>query len=104
MCRASLCKAVTDQSRSSETGPQPQRNKTNHRCRSWVISGHSVMFGRMSALPPIADIGTQCRNVRFVPESDICSAAIGDLLEEAPSSFSPTIGEGCKAQAHSHHI
>jgi hypothetical protein len=25
----------------------------------------------MSALPPIADIGTQSRNVRFVPEADI---------------------------------
>src|SRR5215471_12350702 len=25
----------------------------------------------MSALPPIADIGTQSRNVRFVPKADI---------------------------------
>src|SRR5262249_10191067 len=25
----------------------------------------------MSALPPIADIGTQLRNVRFVPEADM---------------------------------
>jgi len=25
----------------------------------------------MSALPPKADIGTQSRNVRFVPEADI---------------------------------
>ena len=27
----------------------------------------------MSALPPIADIGTQSRNVRFVPKADIRS-------------------------------
>src|SRR6516162_8945121 len=29
----------------------------------------------MSALPPIADIGTQPRNVRFVPKADSCTAA-----------------------------
>jgi hypothetical protein len=29
----------------------------------------------MSALPPKADIGTQSRNVRFVPIADICTAA-----------------------------
>ena len=29
----------------------------------------------MSALPPKADIGTQSRDVRFVPEADSCSAA-----------------------------
>jgi hypothetical protein len=29
----------------------------------------------MSALPPKADIGTQSRNVRFVPQPDSCSAA-----------------------------
>ena len=28
-------------------------------------------FSRMSALPPKADIGTQPRDVRFVPEADI---------------------------------
>src|SRR5262249_14454353 len=28
-------------------------------------------LGSMSALPPKADIGTQSRNVRFVPEADI---------------------------------
>jgi len=27
----------------------------------------------MSALPPKADIGTQSRNVRFVPKAEICS-------------------------------
>ena len=29
----------------------------------------------MSALPPIADIGTQPRNVCFVPKADSCTAA-----------------------------
>ena len=29
----------------------------------------------MSALPPIANIGTRSWNVRFVPKADICSAA-----------------------------
>ena len=29
----------------------------------------------MSALPPKTDIGTQPRDVRFVPKADICSAA-----------------------------
>src|SRR5215469_5261842 len=30
----------------------------------------------MSALPPIADIGFQSRDVRFVPKADSCTAAI----------------------------
>ena len=29
----------------------------------------------MSALPPKADIGTQSRNVRFVPKADIAARA-----------------------------
>jgi hypothetical protein len=29
----------------------------------------------MSALPPKADIGTQSRDVRFVPKADSCTAA-----------------------------
>ena len=28
----------------------------------------------MSAIPPKADIGTQSRNVRFVPKADSCTA------------------------------
>src|SRR5262249_12963441 len=51
----------------------------------------------MSALPPKADIGTQSRNVRFVPGRDSCSAAkfihligdwgaIGWLVASRPSS------------------
>jgi hypothetical protein len=35
----------------------------------------------MSALPPIADIGTQPRNVRFVPIADIAKA--GGAFAEA---------------------
>ena len=30
----------------------------------------------MSALPPKADIGTQSRNVRFVPKADSCTAQL----------------------------
>src|SRR5215469_11253647 len=40
----------------------------------------------MSALPPKADIGTQSRNVRFVPKADSCTAANG------ASSFNQLIG------------
>src|SRR5690348_12833787 len=32
----------------------------------------------MSALPPKADIGTQPRDVRFVPQTDSCTAANSD--------------------------
>src|SRR5262249_62408473 len=40
------------------------------------LSGHATLRGNsghwgMSALPPKADIGTQERNVRFVPKADI---------------------------------
>jgi hypothetical protein len=35
----------------------------------------------MSALPPKADIGTQSRNVRFVPKADICGAAKRHLFD-----------------------
>src|SRR5215831_17059980 len=40
-------------------------------CLLWVISRHSLRFVRCPALPPKADIGTQSRNVRFVPKADI---------------------------------
>jgi hypothetical protein len=39
--------------------------------------GHKRTFREvetMSALPPKADIGTQSRNVRFVPKADIRAA------------------------------
>src|SRR5262249_19288180 len=35
----------------------------------------------MSALHPKADIGTQLRNVRFVPKADSCTAAILSLFD-----------------------
>ena len=35
----------------------------------------------MSALPPKADIGSQPRDVRFVPKADICAAAIFSLFD-----------------------
>jgi hypothetical protein len=45
----------------------------------------------MSALPPKADIGTQSRNVRFVPKADILRR-----IEERRSSIaSPTAQLGC---------
>jgi hypothetical protein len=34
----------------------------------------------MSALPPVADIGTQPRNVRFVPKADITTCYISTAL------------------------
>jgi len=40
--------------------------------------GHKRTLGHvrtMSALPPKADIGTQPRDVRFVPKADSCTAA-----------------------------
>src|SRR5262249_8502639 len=50
-------------------------------CRNLhLLSSRSVR--RMSALPPKADIGTQCRNVRFVPKADI---------KAPPSKFSESI-------------
>jgi len=36
----------------------------------------------MSALPPKADIGSQPRNVRFVPKADICDWPHRSLAEE----------------------
>ena len=35
----------------------------------------------MSALPPKADIGSACQNVRFVPIADSCSAANSCLFD-----------------------
>jgi len=41
-----------------------------------VTSGHSGVSGARPLYPQKADIGTQPRDVRFVPKADICSAAI----------------------------
>jgi hypothetical protein len=40
----------------------------------------------MSALPPKADIGTQSRNVRFVPKADIRSASFDRLVGDGEYS------------------
>jgi hypothetical protein len=53
----------------------------------------------MSAIPPKADIGERNWHVRFVPEADICGAAIhGDLLAHG-AEFLPAVSVGCKAWA-----
>ena len=52
----------------------------------------------MSALPPKADIGTQPRDVRFVPKADICTAANNRQSEMDPDKSS-LIREGRKASA-----
>jgi hypothetical protein len=44
-------------------------------------------LGSMSALPPKADIGTQPRDVRFVPKADSCSAAINAALGQVLPDF-----------------
>ena len=50
----------------------------------------------MSALPPKADIRTQTRDVRFVPEADICGAAShGDLLAHG-AEFLSAVSVGCE--------
>ena len=40
-------------------------------CPLWVKSRHSAATFVMSALPPKADIGSTCQDVRFVPKADI---------------------------------
>jgi hypothetical protein len=40
----------------------------------------------MSALPPKADIGTQSRDVRFVPKADIVGSAITGGLSRDESA------------------
>jgi hypothetical protein len=40
----------------------------------------------MSALPQIADIGSQARNVRFVPKADSCTAAKCGLFDHLVGS------------------
>jgi hypothetical protein len=59
----------------------------------------------MSALPPKADMGTQSRDVRFVPKADImqCSNPLGSI-RRCTVEFSPAAGEGCKVLAHGRHI
>src|SRR3974390_3096875 len=56
--------------------------------------GHKRTFRRLrrtSALPPKADIGTQPRDVRFVPKADIACAARRLALRLARSEFLPGV-------------
>jgi hypothetical protein len=56
----------------------------------------------MSALPPIADIGTQSRDVRFVPKADIPAWIIEDQFGR-PRSLTDREKSGLllfKAQCH----
>ena len=71
-------------SRGSRTGNGPYCSAQNNIVRCTIASlGHGVKtfsamdrnVRSMSALPPIADIGTQPRNVRFVPKAASCGAA-----------------------------
>jgi hypothetical protein len=41
----------------------------------------SRLVRAMSALPPKADMGTQSRDVRFVPKADSCTAAIDSHIQ-----------------------
>jgi len=54
----------------------------------------------MSALPPKADIGTQSRNVRFVPKADICSAANNRWSRTDADGFSPRVRKGAERFWH----
>src|SRR5262249_3159830 len=60
-------------SRSFSTKLRGANSGHPHRFVSFVVA--------MSALPPKADIGTQSRNVRFVPKADSCAAAKRLLAE-----------------------
>jgi hypothetical protein len=54
--------------------------------------GHKQTFTHvrlMSALPPKADIGTQSRDVRFVPKADISTAKLAGKKVATPAARSP---------------
>src|SRR5262249_58199147 len=48
----------------------------------------------ISALPPKADIDRACRDVRFVPKADICTAANSRQSRIGADEFSVAIGFG----------
>jgi len=54
----------------------------------------------MSALPPKADIGTELRNVRFVPKADVQALAVS--LRNAPSGTIYQLLRGNRCQALPH--
>jgi len=51
-----------------------------------LVSGSEADIVKMSALPPKADIGTQPRNVRFVPKADMNLATRGGRGLSEPTS------------------
>src|SRR6516165_3141487 len=57
----------------------------------------SERFQSMSALPPKADIGSACRDVRFVPKTDSCTAAIL-LLFDLPVGAAKQRKRYCRAE------
>src|SRR5262245_52885483 len=62
---------------------------------SMSASGHKQTkrhHGAMSALPPKADKEQTCRDVRFVPKADICSAAKSINDVSAPALLCGPIG------------
>jgi hypothetical protein len=52
----------------------------------------------MSALPPKADIGTQSRDVRFVPKADICRAAKERLFDLLVGARGSVAGRGIEGR------
>jgi hypothetical protein len=59
---------------------KPSGKITTKEKPSGVFTGRdNAKFTAMSALPPKADIGTESRNVRFVPKADSCAAPSSDL-------------------------
>jgi hypothetical protein len=48
----------------------------------------------MSALPPKADIGSMCQDVRYVPKADLCSAA-NSRAGDDPARLTPSEKTDC---------
>jgi hypothetical protein len=72
----------------------------DHHSLALSISGLLVTAAKGTGVPanvrftPIADIGTQCRNVRFVPKAASCTAAIYAELTTNIAGFSPVVDVG----------
>ena len=65
--------------------------------RSMSALGQKQTLGKvrlMSALPPIADIGTQPRDVRFVPKADSCGATKTSLFDHFIGGREELRGDG----------
>src|SRR6516162_1835324 len=64
----------------STNGGRSSKRRESRRSEEMFALGHKQTFSKvcaMSASPPKADIGTQPRDVRFVPQADSCTAANG---------------------------